>query len=137
MCFFQHCFIPELSLLLRQVDLAAPSPPSFNTLLSPFTEPARHGDVILHSVQAVCSYGMQDDRSGTSKNNLFICRNFITKMLTKYELFHSPFLLPATSFSGFFLLLLIVVICACVHTAFSSPRFWWKTFRRLFQFTSA
>lgn len=62
----------------------------------------KHRDGILHSVQAPCSHGMQDDRSGTFKNNLFICRNFITKMLTKYELFHSPFLLPATSFSGCF-----------------------------------
>lgn len=112
---FQHRFIPELSLLLRRGDLAARSPRSFNTLFSPFTKPGRHRDVVLHSVQAVCSHGMQDDRSGTFKNNLFICRNFITKMLTKYELFSSPVSLPATSFSGVFLLLLIVVICVCVY----------------------
>lgn len=128
---FQHGFIPELSLLFERGHLAFHlshlilylAPLQMFYLVPLQILYCRHRDVILHSVQAARSHGMQDDRRGTFKNNLFICRNFITKMLTKYELFQSPFCFQPHHFQGFFLLLLIVVICVCMHTAFSSPRF--------------
>lgn len=95
---FQHRFVPELSVLLRRGDLAAPSP-HLKLYLVPLQST---GMLFCTPCRQRAAVGMQDERSGTFKNNLFICWNFITKMLTKCELFHSPFLLPATSFAGFF-----------------------------------
>lgn len=51
----------------------------------------------------------------TFKNNLFICRNFITEMLVRCGLFRSPFLLSARSFSGFFLFCSCCYFCVCVR----------------------
>lgn len=98
LCLFQHRFVPELSVLLTRGDLAAPSPPLILYLVP--LQAWQTGMLFCTPCRQRAAIGMQDDHSGTFKNNLFICWNFITKMLTKCELFHSPFLLPATSFSG-------------------------------------